>query len=134
MEKGEYGGICTAQVAVRRSAPVALPARFWIKPRILNAENSPAPWRRDPCPVLPRRRLRLAEDAERGDGGADRPLRPEEEPGRHQDRPRARRLLGEQGRTALADREVAAQEAAEGLLTAGADEGAHRVSRPIARG
>src|SRR5205823_8017697 len=100
-----------------------LPGRFWIKPRILNAENSPAPWRRDPCPVLPRRRLRLAEDAESGDGGADRPLRPQEEPGRHQDRPRARRLLGEQGRTALADREVAAQEDESVVLSRVAGEG-----------
>src|ERR1043165_1810257 len=76
----------------------------------LNAEDSPAPWRRDPCPVLPHRRLRLAEDTQRGDGGADRPLRPEEEPRRRQDRPRARRLLGQQGRPALADRQIPPQE------------------------
>src|SRR5437016_8442454 len=76
-----------------------------------DAEDPFAPRWRHPCTVLPHRRVGLAEDPECGDGGADRALRPEEESRGREDRPRPRRLLDEQGRPALADREVAAQEA-----------------------
>ena len=78
-----------------------------------HVEDSFAPSGSHARSVLSGGRVGLAEDAVRGHARADRSLRPQEEPGRCEDRPHAGRLLGEQGRTALADREVAHQEAAQ---------------------
>ena len=84
-----------------------------------HVEDSFAPSGSHARSVLPGRRFGLPQDAVRGHRRADRTLRSEEESGRRQDRPHARRLLGQQGRTALADREVAAQEASKGVVAGG---------------